>query len=227
MAGRSHLFPTKVSSSSITHKLELIKANGNLSNNIALKAAISKGEGTKDTRSIVTAIWDWAPVASWDNGAHWPSWQTPKDGASASCIGEGGGAYAQGASNHMHVMHRHNIMHSAVGGQNMTRMITPHAGTVFGPAYQTMPGSRSAEPNGFFMAPLFTTVPWETHFGQVLDPSVCQNATDITPNLTQHTNYSCLSTVDFGYVYGTHSADYATWDGSKCVTCIVEGNQSD
>jgi hypothetical protein len=34
--------------------LELIKANGDLSNNIALKAAISKGKGTKDTRAIVT-----------------------------------------------------------------------------------------------------------------------------------------------------------------------------
>ena len=42
----------------------------------------TKGKGTKETRSIVTAIWDWAPVASWDNGAHWPSWQTAQDGAS-------------------------------------------------------------------------------------------------------------------------------------------------
>ena len=48
--------------------LELIKANGDMSNNIALKAAISKGKGTKETRSIVTAIWDWAPLGSWDNG---------------------------------------------------------------------------------------------------------------------------------------------------------------
>ena len=206
--------------------LELIKANGNLSNNIALKAAISKGGGTKETRSIVTAIWDWAPVASWDNGAHWPSWQTPEDGAGASCIGEGGGAYAMGASNHMLVMHHHNIMHSAVGGQNMTRFITPHAGTIFGPAYQTKAGSRS-EPNGFVMAPLFITPPWDQHVDQALEPSACQNATDITLNLTQHTNYSCLSAVDFGYVYGTHSVDYASWDGAKCVTCIVAGNVSD
>lgn len=207
-------------------ELELISANGNLSNNIALKAAISKGGGTKETRSIVTAIWDWAPLASWDNGAHWPSWQTPEDGAGASCIGEGGGAYAMGASNHMLVMHHHNIMHSAVGGQNMTRMITPHAGTIFGATYQFAKGSRS-EPSGFVMAPLFINVAWNTHIGQVLDPSVCQNATDISNNLTQHTNYSCLSAIDFGYVYGTHSADYATWDGSKCITCIVPGNQSD
>ena len=56
-------------------------------------------------------------------------------------------------------MHHHNIMHSAVGGQNMTRFITPHAGTVFGPSYQIVPGSPTAEPTGFVMAPLFITVP--------------------------------------------------------------------
>eukprot|EP00966_Prymnesium_polylepis_P206998 4795186-Prymnesium_polylepis.1 len=102
-----------------TSWLELIKANGNLSNNIALKAAISKGGGTKETRSIVTAIWDWAPVASWDNGLHWPSWQTPEDGGGASCIGEGGGAYAMGASNNMLVMHHHNIMVVDGTGSNL------------------------------------------------------------------------------------------------------------
>lgn len=205
--------------------LELIKANGDMSNNIALKAAISKGKGTKETRSIVTAIWDWAPLGSWDNGAHWPSWQNPEDGPGASCIGEGGGAYAMGASNHVLIMHHHNIMHSAVGGQNMTRFITPHAGTIFGPSYQTMPGSRS-EPNGFVMAPLFITVPWDSVFDQAIPSSECQNPVDITANLTQHTNYSCLSAVDFGYVYGTHAVDYAMWDGTSCVTCNVAGNSS-
>jgi hypothetical protein len=70
--------------------LELIKANGDMNNNIALKAAISKGDGTrgKAGRAIVTAIWDWAPLGSWDNGAHWPSWQNAEDGGGASCIGE-------------------------------------------------------------------------------------------------------------------------------------------
>ena len=83
------------------------------------------------------------------------------------------------------------------------------------------------EPNGFVMAPLFISVPWDSHYGQALDPSACQNAADITANLTQHTNYSCLSAVDMGSIYGTHKADYATWDGSKCTTCIVAGNVSD
>ena len=35
----------------------------------------------------MTAVWDWAPLASWDSGQHWPSWQTPEDGGSGSCIG--------------------------------------------------------------------------------------------------------------------------------------------
>ena len=131
-----------------------------------------------------------------------------------------------GASNHVLIMHHHNIMHSAVGGQNMTRFITPHGGTIFAPAYQTRPGSRS-EPNGFVMAPLFITIPWDSHYDQVLDSSYCQNATDITVNLTQHTNYSCLSAVDWGYVYGTHQVDYAMWDNDRCITCMVAGNQSD
>ena len=68
------------------------------------------------------------------------------------------------------------------------------------------------------MAPLFISVPWDSHYGQALDPSACQNAADITANLTQHTNYSCLSAVDMGSIYGTHKADYATWDGSKCTS---------
>lgn len=132
--------------------LELIKANGNMSNNIALKAAISKGDGP-GKRYIVTAVWDWAPLASWDSGDHWPSWQTPDDGGSGTCIGEGGGAYAMGSSNHMLLMHHHNVLASSQGGKNLTRFITPHGSTVFGPTYQTKAGS-IAEPNGVVYAPL-------------------------------------------------------------------------
>ena len=77
------------------------------------------------------------------------------------------------------------------------------------------------------MAPLFITVPWDLHFDQALAAADCQNATDITANLTQHTNYSCLAAIDMGSVYGTHSVDYATWDGASCVTCDVAGNSSD
>ena len=55
----------------------LIAANGDMNNNIAIKAAISKGDGTADTRYIVTTVWDWSPLGSWDSGAHWPSWDQP------------------------------------------------------------------------------------------------------------------------------------------------------
>ena len=41
-------------------------------------------------------------------------------------------------------------------------------------------------------------VPWDSHFDQALDGASCANVTDITANLTQRTNYSCLSAVDMG-----------------------------
>ena len=145
------------------------------------------------------------------------------------------------------------------------------SGTIFGPAYQTKgtAGVRSVEPNGLVrgvkpllkknllidlstpsflrevcsqvVAPLFITVPWDVKMGQVLHSSDCRNSTDITANLTQLTNYSCLSAVDMGVVYGTSaktcsgsgrgkkcvsSVDYAVWDGVSCVTCQVAGNSS-
>ena len=205
--------------------VELIKANGNMSNNIALKAAISKGDGTgPDGRYIVTAVWDWAPLASWDNGAHWPSWQTPADGTSGSCIGEGGGAYAMGASNHMLLMHHHNVLGSAQGGKNLTRWISPHGSTVFGPAYQTKEGSNS-EPSGTVFAPLFMPpLPWVTHFDKM--PKGDANCTDIG----LHTNYSCLAAADLGVTYGKiKSVDYAVWRGDvdrHCHTCSLAGNSS-
>ena len=49
-----------------------LAANGNLSNNIAMAAAGAAGEG-EVRRYIVTTAWDWAPLASWDSGRHWPS----------------------------------------------------------------------------------------------------------------------------------------------------------
>ena len=48
----------------------LINANGNMSNNIAIKLAVSTGGG--GGRFYVTSMWDWGPVASWDGGASWP-----------------------------------------------------------------------------------------------------------------------------------------------------------
>ena len=62
--------------------LQLIAANGDLSNNIALQVAVSEGDGP-GKNYLVTTAWDWAPLASWDSGAHWGSWETKDDGASA------------------------------------------------------------------------------------------------------------------------------------------------
>ena len=54
--------------------------------------SIAEGE-EPNTRYVTTALWDWGPCASWDNGTHWPSWQTPDDGGSLGYIGEGGGCF--------------------------------------------------------------------------------------------------------------------------------------
>ena len=53
----------------------LISANGDVNNNIIMHPSIAEGEVAGET-CIVTALWDWSPVASWDSGKHWPSWQT-------------------------------------------------------------------------------------------------------------------------------------------------------
>ena len=205
--------------------LELYKANGNMSNNIALKAAISKGDGP-GKRYIVTAVWDWAPLASWDSGDHWPSWQTPADGTSGSCIGEGGGAYAMGASNHMLLMHHHNVLASAEGGKNLSRFITPHGSTIFGPTYQTKAGSLS-EPNGEVYAPLIMgPLPWDQHMDKV---ATCQGA-EQGMDLGVHTNGSCLSAVDLGVTLGWYpGTNYAVWRGDSdkhCRLCHISDKNS-
>ena len=207
--------------------VELIKANGNLSNNIALKASISKGDGTgRDGRYIVTAIWDWAPVASWDNGEHWPSWQTPADGASGSCIGEGGGSYGMGASNHMLLMHHHNILASDAGGKNLSRFITPQEGTIFGPAYQSKEGSRH-EPDGMIYAPLFMgPMPFE----EIGDKMITCEGSEAVADLGAQTNSSCLSQLYLGTLYGWYpGVNYAAWRGDSdghCLLCKIPGNSS-
>ena len=202
-----------------------VSANGNLSNNIAMKVAVSAGEGP-DARYLVTTAWDWAPLASWDGGKHWPSWQPPLDGGSAACIGEGGGAYAMGRSNHTLVMHRHNILHSSMGGKNLSRFVPPHRPTVFGPAYARRAGSRT-EPNGAVYAPLFMRpMPWsQTH-----DRRIACNASEARADLGAHTNFSCLAAADLGVAYGWYrDVNYAVWRGDSdrhCHLCRVGGNAS-
>ena len=83
--------------------VELIGASGNISNNIAISPAVSYGDGK--SRYIVTTAWDWGPLASWDDGAHWPGWNC-KDcegpGYTHGGIGEGGFTRAFGQSNHVY-----------------------------------------------------------------------------------------------------------------------------
>lgn len=206
--------------------LELIKANGNLSNNIALKASISEGDGP-GKNYIVTAVWDWAPLASWDSGAHWPSWQTADDGASGTCIGEGGGSYGMGKSNHMLLMHHHNILASTRGGKNLSRFVVPHGATVFGPTYSMLPGTQTAEPNGAVYAPLFMGgMPWDT----VADKIFACNGTEFVADIGLHTNYSCIATVDIGTTYGWYpGVNYAVWRGDSdkhCHICKIPGNST-
>ena len=57
-----------------------LSRNGDMNNNIIMHPAIAQGEVTGET-CITTAVWDWSPLASWDSGKHWPSWQTEDDGA--------------------------------------------------------------------------------------------------------------------------------------------------
>lgn len=205
--------------------LELIKANGNLSNNIALKAAVSEGDGP-GKNYIVTAVWDWAPLGSWDSGDHWPSWQTPADGTSGSCIGEGGGAYGMGKSNHMLLMHHHNILASSIGGKNLSRFVVPHGATVFGPTYTTMQGSRT-EPDGAVYAPLFMgPLPWST----LQDKALSCTGDEFVEDLGVMTNYTCVATVDIGTTYGWYrGVNYAVWRGDQdghCHICNISGNSS-
>lgn len=50
----------------------LISACGNMSNNIAIRLAVSEGDGD-GANYLVLTIWDWAPIASWNSGRNWPA----------------------------------------------------------------------------------------------------------------------------------------------------------
>ena len=117
-----------------------------MSTNIAISPSISKGDGTN--RWIVTTAWDWGPLASWDEGAHWPGWNCPDcegPGYTHGGIGEGGFSRAFGSSNHVLMVHHSTVLHSSVGGKNFTRVGAPTS--MPWPIYTTKPGSR-VEPDG-------------------------------------------------------------------------------
>ena len=126
--------------------VELIGACGNISNNIAISPAVSYGDGTN--RFIVLTAWDWGPLASWDDGAHWPGWNC-KDcegpGYTHGGIGEGGFTRAFGQSNHALMIHHSTVLHSSHGGKNFSMVHAP--ASMPWPIYTTKAGSRS-EPDG-------------------------------------------------------------------------------
>ena len=187
--------------------------------------SIAEGE-EPNTRYVTTALWDWGPCASWDNGTHWPSWQTPDDGGSLGYIGEGGGCFGVGKSKNSLCIHHHNVAYSSRGGKNFSRFVTPNGGSVGGSEFARKAGSRS-EPSGYVYAPMTMGKPaWDTF----ADKEIACNATEVQGDLGVHTSYSCLSHVDIGMQYNWYpGVNVAVWRGSTdkhCVLCKLSGNSS-
>jgi hypothetical protein len=92
----------------------LHSAVGDLHNAMSLSALISPSADGK-SRNIVSNIWDWDVVASWDDGATWAGWK-PGEKSPGSC-GEGGGGQGMGTSPHQvmfHHSHWYRLWHQSV-----------------------------------------------------------------------------------------------------------------
>ena len=206
--------------------LELYSANGDVNNNVIMHPAIAQGTDEGET-CIVTALWDWSPVASWDSGKHWPSWQTEEDGTGMDYFGEGGGCFGTGESPHVLCMHHHDVAYSSQCGKNMTRWIAPRGGSVLAHVFEREAGSRS-KPSGVVYAPLFMAAPpWST----LADKEVSCTSAEVVADLgVVNKSYGCLSQVDFGQGYGKYKgANAAVWRGDTdqhCVLCKLPGKQS-
>eukprot|EP01052_Picozoa_sp_SAG31_P020840 SAG31_NODE_1584_length_7827_cov_2.129788_8_plen_546_part_00 len=66
----------------------LKNANGDMTNNIAIKLSVAQGNGTAGGRYLVTSMWDWGPLASWDGGETWPVGDWNPHGKSSGAISE-------------------------------------------------------------------------------------------------------------------------------------------
>jgi len=204
---------------------QLISACGDLNNNVIMHPAIAEGTDPGE-RCIVTAIWDWSPIASWDSGKHWPSWQLPEEGGGLGYIGEGGGCYGVGKSQVALCMHHHNIAYSNRCGKNFTRFVPNWGASVGPPTYTSKPGSRS-EPDGMIYAIMtMPAPPWDMY----VDKEITCAAADYRGDLGPHTSYSCLSHTAIGIQYGWYpGVNVAVWrgDGSgHCYLCQLSGNAS-
>jgi len=186
--------------------------------------AIAEAETPGET-CIVTALWDWSPVASWDSGKHWPSWQTPDDGTSMGYFGEGGGCFGVGQSKHVLCMHHHDVGYSSRCGKNMSRLIIPNGASAAGPTFERKQGSRS-EPNGMIYALMSMGTP---QFQTLTDKAVTCDGVNGRGDLGVSTSYQCLSMIDIGMVYNWYSgANVAVWRGDTdkhCHLCKLSGSQ--
>ena len=203
----------------------LISADGDTNNNVIMHPAIAMGEAANET-CITTALWDWSPVASWDSGKHWPSWQTPDDGEGMGYFGEGGGCFGVGKSKNVLCMHHHNVAFSSRCGKNMSRLVVPHGASVAGPSFTRKRGSRS-EPSGMVYAMMtMGQPPWDALADKALS---CTGAAD-RGDLGALSQERCLSHVDIGLEYSWWSGVNAiVWRGDTdghCHICQLPSNSS-
>jgi len=122
----------------------LMNANGDLRNAMALSAIIAPSTTYPGSRNLVVNLWDWDIGMSHDDGATWAGWS---DGEiSPGWCGEGGGGQGLGTSGKLVLFHRNHWASSVDGGHNWIRGNTPGApGGSF--VYERAAGSRS-EPSG-------------------------------------------------------------------------------
>ena len=237
-------------------ELQLYSADGDLNNNVIMHPAIAKAEGDDGERCIVTALWDWSPVASWDSGKHWPSWQTADDGAGMGYFGEGGGCFGVGESTHVlwyglldqtalflarpynslslsfsHSMHHHNVAYSSRCGKNMSRFVAPNGASVAGPEFMRTPTSRSVPAGPVFALMTMATPPFDNFTDKTLSCSAVAGGEELGDLGVHPSKDRCLSHLDIGLEYGWYpGANVAVWRGSTdkhCILCkIIGGNSS-
>jgi len=103
-----------------TQSMNLTKVNGDMSNCITLGVAVTAGDSS-NKRNLVTTMWDWGPLASFDSGKSWgvgsDYWTVQPAG-----LGEGGGSMHLGRSQHIIMWHRTTLWFSSDGGHKMNRV---------------------------------------------------------------------------------------------------------
>eukprot|EP01047_Picozoa_sp_COSAG01_P011491 COSAG01_NODE_503_length_16167_cov_10.407230_26_plen_454_part_00 len=175
----------------------------------------------------MTALWDWSPVASWDSGKHWPSWQTKDDGSGMNYFGEGGGCFGVGESKYVLCMHHHNVAFSSRCGKNMSRLVVPNGASVTPPEFTRKAGSRSVPSGEVYAMMTMGKPPWTA----MPDKSLTCTGNESRGDLGVHNHsYECQSHLDFGSVYNWYSgANVAVWRGNTdkhCVLCKLSGDPS-